>query len=150
MNRPGCVQPCPVISTAPAATTLDAQTQTALLEALADERAAQAYYSAVMTKYGQQRPFSRVIDAERHHESMVAQLCQRYGVEIPATTTPIDPTVPDTFRASCAKAADLEKLNVAMYDRFLGFIDEPDIRQVMVALRDASAQRHLPAFQRNS
>jgi len=41
-----------------------------------------------------------------------------------------------------------EQENREMYDRFLAFIEEPDIRMVLERLRDASQQNHLPAFER--
>jgi hypothetical protein len=148
--RPVCTPQCPIVATTAAPTKLDAETEAALLAAVADERLVQSYYSAVMDKYGQYPPFSRVINAERHHEAMLLDLCTRYGVQVPTKADATDTAVPGSFRASCGRAAELERLNVQMYDKFLGFVDEPDIRSVMTALRDASAERHLPAFQRNS
>jgi hypothetical protein len=41
-----------------------------------------------------------------------------------------------------------EKENRGMYDRFLAFIQEPDIRMVLERLSNASQQKHLPAFER--
>lgn len=153
---PGCANShdtrTDAISTAAAAgPSVDAPTAEALREALADERLAQRFYEAVMQKYGRVVPFANVVRAEQRHEQMVTDLMLPYDVAVPEATAESPtaiPQVPATFAESCATAAELERKNIAMYDRFLAFVTEPDIRAGFESLRSASLNRHLPAFER--
>jgi rubrerythrin len=45
-------------------------------------------------------------------------------------------------------AVTAEKENKAMYDRLLSVVQDPEVRSVLIRLRDASQNNHLPAFQR--
>lgn len=51
--------------------------------ALQNERHAEAFYSAVMAKFGKVPPFSNIINAERQHEAMLIDLNQTYGIAAP-------------------------------------------------------------------
>jgi hypothetical protein len=57
--------------------------RTILDEALEDERKAEATYAAVLTKFGEVRPFSNIIDAERRHSSAIERQMARLGFPIP-------------------------------------------------------------------
>ncbi len=130
---------------------LGSQTEEALLRALDDERHAQAVYQAVMDRHGEIRPFSNVIHAERRHESFLLDLFKEYEITIPRDPWPARALeAPETRRESCVQAVEAEKANVEMYDELLELVAEPDIREIFTRLRDASEQRHLPAFERCS
>ena len=130
---------------------LDSQTENALQQALDDERHAQALYQAVMDRHGSVRPFSNIIKAEKRHESFLLDLFRKYEIEIPQNFwSERTLEVPATPREACAQAVEAEKANVEMYDVFLEFVEEPEIREVLTRLRDASEERHLPAFERCS
>ena len=130
---------------------LDSQTEDALLRALDDERHVQALYQAVMDRHGSIRPFSNVIKAEERHESYLLDLFNKYEIVIPRNSWPEQTLeVPATPREACAQAVEAEKANLGMYDEFLEFVAEPDIREVFTRLLDASKERHLPAFERCS
>lgn len=147
----GCAAPaCPATApTTQPVDKLDQHSRDALLAALADEQLAEANYAAIITKFGDVRPFSRIIVAEKRHQELLVSLMNRYGVEIPKTV-PNEVKAPASLTEACATAIKLEKENVAMYDRLLVDIHADDIRAVMNQLRTASAEHHLPALQRAS
>ncbi|HYN77893.1 MAG TPA: DUF2202 domain-containing protein, partial [Lamprocystis sp. (in: g-proteobacteria)] len=53
-----------------------------------------------------------------------------------------------SVHAACVAGVQGEIDNVALYDRLVGSTQRPDILGVYQALRSASQERHLPAFQR--
>ncbi len=131
--------------TAPAPITL----QSALDRALDDERHASAYYAAVTDTLGSSPPFSNIQQAEQRHESALLAQYHRLGLMSPADTwanRAFD--VPTTIREACDAAEVIEVRNVRMYDELIAAIDDDAVRDVFAALRAASADRHLPAFQR--
>lgn len=141
-------------ATPAAAQTLTPDVQTALAAALQDERHAQAFYAAVITKFGDVRPFSNIANAERQHEAMVIDLYKAYRLEVPengyTTGALMAPEAPDTLAAACKIGVEAEILNRDLYDAQLlpAVASYPDITRVMQGLRDASEDKHLPAFQR--
>lgn len=147
--RPGCQAAPGVMSgSTPSAKTADSRTALALTAALQDERRAQTFYQSVMNTHGNTRPFSNIIRAEERHESMIATLMERYAVPIPPPDLTGLPAVPTTLSQSAALAAQLERDNIALYDRLIPGVQERDIRATFEALRTASAEHHLPAFER--
>lgn len=128
---------------------LDEKTEKALLAALADERRAFAEYEAALAKFGDARPFSNIVNAEKRHESFLLPLFEKYGVKVPENEFTKDKAqVPATLAEACQKGVEGEKANIALYDGFLEFVKEADIREVFTILRDASKNNHLPAFER--
>ncbi len=128
---------------------LDARTRDALLAALDDERRVQALYQAVLERFGEVRPFVNIIQAEKRHESLVAALMKKYGVPVPPNPyLDREFTLPNLLTECCAQGIEAEKANIAMYNGFLTFVKEKDIRQTFTYLRDASLYHHLPAFER--
>lgn len=128
---------------------LDEKTEKALLAALADERRAFADYEAVLAKFSDARPFFNIVNAEKRHESHLLPLFEKYGVKVPKNEFTKDKAeVPATLAEACRNGVTGEKANIALYDDFLKFVKEPDIREVFTYLRDASKNNHLPAFER--
>ena len=76
-----------VVQTNPSAiaqkSSLNAKTQQALKEALADEYQARAFYQAVINKFGEVKPFSNIVMAEERHAIAMEQLFLQYGLAIP-------------------------------------------------------------------
>jgi len=134
--------------------TLTPEAVTALASALQDERHAEAFYSAVLAKFGDVKPFSNIIEAERRHEGMLLDLYKTYGIAIPengyANGTVKAPDAPATLVDACKNGVDAEIANRDLYDKQLlpAVSAYPDITSVMQRLRDASENNHLPAFQR--
>jgi hypothetical protein len=147
-NQPACCTSCACVVPAGAATAVSTKTADALRAALADERQAQAFYNNVMAKHGQVRPFANIVHAEVRHAAVVESLMSRHGVAIASDTPTNPPAVPSTLSECNRLAAQLERDNIAMYDRLLADVTEPDIRAAFENLRAASKNNHLPAFER--
>lgn len=144
-----------LLSSAPAwSGTLTPEAETALASALQDERHAEAFYSVVLAKFGDVRPFSNIIEAERRHEAMLIDLYSTYGIAVPengyANGTLKAPEAPATLVDACKSGVEAEIANRDLYNAQLlpAVKAYPDITQVMQRLRDASEKNHLPAFQR--
>jgi len=131
----------------PSSTHLSLKTQEALECALADEREAEDVYAAVLTRHGQVRPFSNIIQAERRHQQELLVLFERYGLTVP-DRNPTNVEAPESLVEACRQAVDSETRNVAMFERLLKDIAEDDIRATFLRLQEASRDRHLPAFRR--
>ncbi|MFG0283580.1 MAG: DUF3365 domain-containing protein [Phycisphaerales bacterium JB039] len=124
--------------------------QAALDTALDDERRAIAFYEAVMEQHGRVRPFANIVEAERRHEAALLAQYQRLGLTAPGDRW-ADATfaVPETL-AECADLSVVAEVrNGRIYEELLETIDDEAVRLVFVRLRDASLQRHLPAFERH-
>jgi len=135
----------------PPAKPLPAASVEALRILLEDERRAEALYAAVMRKYGEVRPFSNIIEAERRHQGALESLFEAHGLKVPANPWQgKNIPVPDTFRGACEAGVEAEIENVALYDRLMRTVKETDLLEVFEKLRWASQERHLPAFQRHA
>jgi hypothetical protein len=134
--------------------TLTPDAEAALGSALQDERHAEAFYAAIMAKFGDARPFSNIVEAERQHEAMLIGLYETYSVAVPEngyTTGALEaPAAPETLLEACKIGVEAEIANRDLYDGNLlpAVAAYPDITVVLQRLRDASEENHLPAFQR--
>ncbi|MFP4560299.1 MAG: ferritin-like domain-containing protein [Thiohalorhabdus sp.] len=120
----------------------------ALQEALDDEYRAWATYDQVLVDFGEVRPFSNIREAEARHIEALHTLFTRYGLPVPENPWPGRVDRYDSLRDACMAGVAAEVANGAMYDRLLQATRRDDIRAVLRNLRDASQQRHLPAFRR--
>lgn len=121
-----------------------------LVAALDDERRTRAFYEAVLQRYGSVLPFARLAEAEGRHAEHVVQAMRNRGLTVPEETARADDiVVPATLEEVTRLAIRKEKENVALYDRLLATIDDPEVRDVLALLRHRSAERHLPALQRS-
>lgn len=122
--------------------------KTVLVEALDDERKAEATYGAVIEKSGEVRPFINIIEAERRHSAAIEQQMTRLGFAIPANQWQGKGMAPATLAEACSMAITAEVENIALYDRLLPAIADDSVRHVLQNLQDASRDNHLPAFRR--
>jgi len=129
-------------------TTLNEIEATALHEALDDEYHAWATYDQVIQDFGLVRPFSNIRDAEARHIEALLTLFDQYELTSPPNPWPGRVDRYPSLRDSCAAAAEAEIANAALYGRLLASTDRSDILMVFRNLRDASQERHLPAFRR--
>lgn len=53
-------------------------------------------------------------------------------------------TVPE----ACREGIEAERENIALYDRLLPTVADPEARQILATLLTASRDNHLPAFER--
>lgn len=129
--------------------TLTQETQDALKEAILDEYKAEALYAKIIAKFGETKPFSNIIGAEQKHSSSLEKMYDNYQLAIPENPWKTDnSSLPDyeSIKAACEAGVQAEIANVAIYDRWLGMSLPDDIKTVFASLRDASKDKHLPAF----
>ena len=114
--------------------------------ALDAEYKAHETYQKVTERFGQNPPFSSIVEAGATHIEALLSLHQAYGV----TPTPNQwrgmIALPSSFEACCALGVQAEIENIERYDSLLGFAVEADIRDVLYRLQAASYNNHLPAF----
>jgi len=121
----------------------------ALRAALDDEYRAEATYAAVIAAFGDARPFINIIEAERRHAARVKAEMDRLGIGYdPANPYLGTLAAPASLLAACEQGVAAEVENIALYDRLLPAILDPQVRDTLVALQAASRDRHLPAFER--
>ena len=94
------------------------------------------------------RPFSNIRDAEARHIAALLSLCEQHGVAPPSNPWPGRVEQYPNLREACTAAVEAEIANAALYERLLASTDRSDILTVFRNLRDASQERHLPAFRR--
>lgn len=129
-------------------TSLDAKTQQAMIDAINDEYHARAFYNAVIDKFGEIRPFSNIVHAETRHAERLSRLFKRYGLPIPEDSFAGKVEAPETLEIACQVGVEAEIANVKMYDKFLGFVQESDLRDTFTQLRYVSQNKHKVAFER--
>lgn len=127
---------------------LSPETKQAMIDSINDEYQARAFYNAVIAKFGDVRPFRNIVRAEDRHTQLWESLFRQYGLPIPADQFAAQVTAPKTLREACQMALEVERANVKMYDKFLGFVKEPDLIDVFTQLRYVSENNHKPAFER--
>lgn len=120
----------------------------ALEDALDDEYKALATYDQVIEDFGAIRPFINIRDSEARHISALLELFGFYDVEPPENTWIGNVPRYEDVQSACAAAVEAEIENVELYDRIMASTARPGVVAVFRNLRDASQQRHLPAFQR--
>ena len=121
-----------------------------LTYAMQDEYAAQAEYNAIMAAYGQNAPFSNIVQAEATHITLLNTLLDTYKIPVPVNTAADSTVVPATLEEAYATGVTAENANIAMYAAFLAQTDLPDdVRATFTALQNAS-QSHLNAFTQNA
>jgi rubrerythrin len=122
--------------------------RTILLDALEDEYKAEATYAAVLTRFGDVRPFSNIVGSERRHSTAIARQLERLGHTVPTNKLMGTIEAPATLADACSAAIEGEIENIALYDRLLPSISDPEVRHVLENLQRASRENHLPAFRR--
>ena len=115
--------------------------------AIQDEYLARQEYEMIMDAYGQQRPFSNIIQAEETHIALLKEIYQTYGYEIPEDNAAAYAVLPDSIDEAIVLGVTAEENNIAMYNLFLEQELPDDIKAVFVELRDAS-ENHLAAFEK--
>lgn len=117
-------------------------------DALDDEYKAEATYAAVIARFGNVRPFINIVEAERRHAQALIRQCERLGFAPRVNRWAGKVAAPATLREACAEAIAAEVDNIALYDRLLPDVADPQVRGLLGRLQEASRDRHLPAFRR--
>lgn len=125
----------------------DLTLQDMLTYAIQDEYLARARYSLVIEKFGEQRPFSNIVNAEITHINHLLPLFNKYNITIPPDTSKNYVKVPISIKESLETGIQGEIENIAMYERFLKQSIPSDVKMVFTQLRNASLN-HLEAFKR--
>jgi rubrerythrin len=121
----------------------------ALRAALDDEYKAEATYAAVIAAFGEVRPFINIIEAERRHAASVRAEMDRLGLPYETANPYLGKlAAPTSVLDACKAGVEAEIENIALYDRLLPKIEDPQVRDTLTRLQWASRERHLPAFQR--
>ncbi|OJV92904.1 MAG: hypothetical protein BGO39_30405 [Chloroflexi bacterium 54-19] len=135
------------ISVATATGALSDTTKDYLTEAILDEYQNRALYQAVIDKFGQVLPFTNIVRSESAHAAALTRLFTNHGLTVPADTFAGQVQAPATLTEAFQLAIQHEKDNVAMYDRFLTTVTEPDVVRVFTQLKNVSNNMHLQAFE---
>ena len=124
--------------------------QEALQLAIDDEYKALSTYEAVINRFGAVRPFAMIKGAEEQHIASLKAVYDKYGLEIPSNEWFGQIAAPDSLQEACQVGVAAEIANAALYrEQLLPVVtDYPDISAVFTSLMDASAQKHLPAFEK--
>ncbi len=120
----------------------------ALKAALDDEYKALATYDQVIEDHGSIRPFINIREAEARHVDALLNLFEKYGLSPPANNWLDEVPRFENVRSACEAAVQDEIDNADLYERIMRQTERPDILTVFRNLRDASQERHLPAFRR--
>jgi len=119
--------------------------------ALADERLALATYRFITNRFGPVRPFVNIAKAEQRHIDALLNIYADYDIELPEDATSLDPKLENAdMLYLCKMGVEGEIENVRLYDEQLlpAVSAYPRVKSVLQNLRDASALRHKPAFER--
>jgi hypothetical protein len=127
---------------------LDKKSEQALIDAINDEYKARAVYQKVMDKFGKVQPFSNIIKAEETHIAELKVLFTKYGIPVPKDEWYSKVPAYASLQEACAAGVQAEIDNAKMYDEFFKFVKEKDITDTFKRLRDASRDKHLPAFKK--
>ena len=114
-----------------------------------DEYRSHATYAGVLVNFPDQKPFSNIVEAEAQHISAVSQLFDVRGLSVPGSQYATgDIAGFSTVTAACSASVVSETASYQMYDEFLKLLGAApaDVVNVFTNLRNASRDKHLPAF----
>lgn len=118
-----------------------------MLYAIQDEYAARREYEVIIDVLGADRPYTNIINSELNHISMLSDIYNEYGFEIPVDSSEEYVVVPDSLLEAAQTGVQAEINNIAMYDLFLEQDIPDDIKDIFAELRNASLN-HLKSFQK--
>jgi hypothetical protein len=116
---------------------------------LEDEKLALAEYELIMSKFNIGRPFSNIIEAEKTHAGFLLELYTEYDFEVPPFDATDHLVIPETLKETFDVGIEAEIINIAMYEKFLKYDLNDDVRDVFIKLRDGSVS-HLAAFRKQA
>ncbi|MGD9870656.1 MAG: hypothetical protein AB7S63_06285 [Thauera sp.] len=117
-------------------------------EALDDEHHAWATYDQVIADFGEVAPFVNIRAAEARHIEALRVLYRRFGLPVPENEWLGRAARYPSLQAASEAGVVAEVANAGLYDRLLADPVRPEIAAVLQRLRQASQERHLPAFRR--
>lgn len=124
----------------------EAETE-ALSNAILEEYGALNLYNAVIARFGEQFPFTRIALSEQQHVNALVRQAEKYGVAVPANPGLTAPLSFASLQEACAAGVDAEIADAALYDDLKLVTTHTDLLNVYNRLQKASLEMHLPAFQ---
>lgn len=118
-----------------------------LTYAIQDEYLAKARYTTYIEKFGQQLPFTRIVEAEYVHIALISALFEKYGFTLPEDKSDAYIIEPVSILAATEAGIEGEINNIRMYETFLSQELPDDVKNVFTILKNASGN-HLRAFER--
>ena len=153
-NTPAASQPAATggaaagYGAAGAAADKDLTVEKMLVYAIQDEYLAHGEYEYVLSKFGDQRPFNNIVEAEVQHIAELKILFGKYKLAVPADMSK-DHIIPAASMDEALKiGVQAEIDNIAMYKSFLNKDLPEDVKSTFNFLMNGS-ESHLEAFQRN-
>ncbi|MBK5253366.1 MAG: DUF2202 domain-containing protein [Peptostreptococcaceae bacterium] len=118
-----------------------------LTYAVEDEYLAHGEYVAIMDKFGEQKPYSNIAEAELTHLAYLEEVYVSYGLEFPTDASADHIVVPEDLLEAAETGVQAEIDNIAMYEIFLSYDLPENVSDVFTALMNGS-ESHLLAFQK--
>ena len=153
-NEPAASQPAATGGTAAgygaagAAADKDLTVEKMLVYAIQDEYLAHGEYEYVLSKFGDQRPFNNIVEAEVQHIADLKILFGNYKLAVPADMSK-DHIIPAASMDEALKIGVRAEIdNIAMYKSFLNKDLPEDVKSTFNFLMNGS-ENHLEAFQRS-
>ena len=112
-----------------------------------DEYNARAEYEAIEAAYGAQEPFTSLIEAETKHADALANLFERYGLEVPEDNSEDNVVIPDSLDEAYEIGIAAEIANANLYEGYLAQDLPSNVVRVLTNLMDASLDNHLVTFE---
>jgi hypothetical protein len=106
--------------------------------AIEDEYLARSEYEIAINTFGNEKPFTSIINSEVAHINWLNDLFNRYKLEIPGDESKKYLGIPDSLKTAVEYGIDAEIENINMYEIFLKKEMPDDVRNVFTRLRDAS------------
>lgn len=120
----------------------------ALEEALDQAYRAEATFESAIAAFGPVPPFVGLVEEERRHADTLLQIFERHGLEARPNRWRGRISKPGSVREACSAAAAVEEARLAMYDRLISAVDDPEVAATFRALRDTARTGHLPELER--
>lgn len=112
-----------------------------------DEFNARAEYEAIEAVYGAQEPFTSLIEAETKHADALANLFERYDLDVPADESADNVVIPDSLQEAYEIGVAAEIANADLYEGYLAQDLPSNVERVLTNLMDASLDNHLVTFE---
>lgn len=109
-----------------------------LVYAIQDEYLAREEYDIAIQNFGNEKPFSSIIDSETTHINWLKELFNTYNLEIPEDFAKSFLSIPSDFVTAIHIGINSEIENIDMYDTFLKGEIPNDVKEVFTKLMCAS------------
>jgi rubrerythrin len=118
-----------------------------LTYAIQDEYLAREEYDIAIKAFGEEKPFTSIINSEVSHINWLRGLFEKYALPVPEDKSREFLHTPENFRAALDDGVQAEIENIEMYDNFLLQEIPEEVKSVFTKLRDAS-KGHLLVLKR--